>query len=120
MPVNSDVCEASVVGATAMQSVRMIDSAAMASRWGVSTRWLPMNPNWSARVVSIEMTMTCRGGRPPSSEQAESVEARARVVKAVVKVLDAVFPRMRRIESPARRRTARRFIRDRLLTGPNS
>ncbi len=45
-----------------------------------------MNPNWSARVVSIEMTMTCRGGRPPSSEQAESVEARARVVKAVVKV----------------------------------
>ena len=89
MPVKSDVCEASVVGATVMQSIRTIDSAAMASRRGVFTWGLPMNPNWSARAVSREMMMTCRGGFSDSSEQAERMLASAEIVKAVVIVLDA-------------------------------
>ena len=45
-----------------------------------------MNPNWSARVVSIEMMMTCRGGLSDSHEQAERIEARVRIANAVVKV----------------------------------
>jgi hypothetical protein len=58
----------------------------MASRRGVLTKGLPMNPNWSARVVSMEMMTMCRGGLSDSHEQAERIEARARIVKAVVKV----------------------------------
>ena len=45
-----------------------------------------MNPNWSERVVSMEMMMTCRGGLSDGHEQAERIEARARIVKEVVKV----------------------------------
>ena len=45
-----------------------------------------MNPNWSARVVSMEMMMTCRGGLSDGHEQAARVEARTRIVQAVVQV----------------------------------
>jgi hypothetical protein len=68
----------------------------------------------------MEMMMTCRGGFSDSSEQAERMEARARIVKAVVIVLDADLRRARGFESPRRRRTGERFIRGCLLTGERS
>jgi hypothetical protein len=68
----------------------------------------------------MEMMMTCRGGLSESHEQAERIEARARIVEAVVNILGADLRRMPRIESFPRRRIRERFVRDRFLTGPDS
>ena len=64
--------------------------------------------------------MTCRGGFSDGSEQAERMAASAKIVKAIVIVLDAELRRARGIEDPRRRRTGERLLRGRLLTGEGS